>query len=76
MSEAPLRVFAYGQGEAARRGLLLVDAKYSLARKHPATTKVIPALQNYYYNYYVQRHVSSICKVVVIAGERGGAASV
>ncbi len=32
MSEAALRVFEYGQREAAKRGLLLVDTKYEFGK--------------------------------------------
>ncbi len=41
ISSAALELFAYGQQEAARRGLLLVDTKYEFGRDSQGTIRLI-----------------------------------
>ena len=41
ISSAALELFAYGQAEAARRGLLLVDTKYEFGRDSEGIIRLI-----------------------------------
>ena len=41
ISSAALELFAYGQAEAAKRGLLLVDTKYEFGRDSEGTIRLI-----------------------------------
>ncbi|CAL5229319.1 g12625 [Coccomyxa viridis] len=64
ISSAALELFAYGQQEAARRGLLLVDTKYEFGRDSQGTIRLIdeihtPDSSRYWLaDTYEQRHTA------------------
>ncbi|CAK0787108.1 hypothetical protein CVIRNUC_010324 [Coccomyxa viridis] len=65
VSSAALELFAYGQAEAAKRGLLLVDTKYEFGRDSEGTIRLIdeihtPDSSRYWLaNTYEERHRQS-----------------
>ena len=69
ISSAALELFAYGQAEAAKRGLLLVDTKYEFGRDSEGTIRLIDEI----HTPDSSRHVPHTCALLCIDVSEGTA---
>ena len=67
ISSAALELFAYGQAEAAKRGLLLVDTKYEFGRDSEGTIRLIDEILT----PDSSRHVPHTCALFPSSCQRG-----
>ena len=69
ISSAALELFSYGQEQAAKRGLLLVDTKYEFGRDSEGTIRLIDEI----HTPDSSRHVSDTCALLHLDVSEGGA---